>query len=163
MSQCNPTVHTTGFHSKHYFLNGFLNQSRNKSNSRVLSSLLFPCFHKQNKKNFKSQEIQNEDCKPLPVRSFSPHLPHSLVISRVSGVPTRSIPETWSYYIGLGSLETQRSELRQRLQFLTINVLTYFPFRQMPGNIINHILMFICFKYSILFNRQMRSFESRKE
>ena len=54
-------------------------------------------------------------------------------------------------------------KLRRSFQCLTINVLTYFPFRWTPRNKINYTLMFICFKYSIFFNRQMWSFESRKK
>ena len=111
------------------------------------------------KKNHRNYRIRTGNHSP----AFSPYLPQSPVVPGVSGGPSRRPCEAWWYYTWLGSLEIQWGKLRRSFQCLTINVLTYFPFRWTPRNIINYTLMFICFKYSIFFNRQMWSFESRKK
>lgn len=148
-----------GCRGKCYFLNGFKIKAIIKATAEFFLLSFSPASIKKKKKITGNIELGLET---IP-RPFSPHLPHSLVIPRVSGIPSRRSLGTWQCYIWLGSLKIQWSESRQRFQFLTINVLTYFSFRQTPGNTINYILMFICFIYGIFFNRQMQSFESGKK
>lgn len=87
MSQCNSILDTTGCHRECYFLNGFKIKAVIKLTAEFFLLSFSPAPIKKVTGNI---ELGLETIPP----PFSNHLPHSLVILRVSGIPSRRSPET---------------------------------------------------------------------